>query len=354
MKILVRATNWVGDAVMNLPALEAIVRHHQGAEVHVLAGCRVAPIFQAVDGIAGVMPYVGVRRRGPGCSGDLTFKGAVRLLRDRGFDKAFLFQNAFQAALLAFAAGIPVRVGYATDCRGLLLTSPVRITPEVRRLHHVEYYVNMVRAEGVSTDGLGIPTLEVPARYRERANELVARALGRSGRGGYLAVCPGAAFGSAKRWFPDRFARVVGHVWETHATPSVLLGSETERWITSSIAGTTSGKCVDLAGRTSLLEAAGVLAGARAVLSNDTGLMHLGAAVGPAVVAIFGSTDPAATRPLGDKHVIIASGVECAPCLERTCAKRTYDCMQAIGVDDVCEALDRVMATDERRLEVRG
>lgn len=354
MKILVRATNWVGDAVMNLPALETIMRRHPGAEVYVLAGYRVAPIFEAVDGIAGVMPYRGVHRRGAGDSAALTFTGAIRMLKKQGFDKAFLFQNAFEAALLAFAARIPVRVGYATDCRRLLLTSPVRATPGVRRLHHVEYYLNMVRAAGMSTDGSGIPTLRVPTRHRERANELVAQALGEAGRRGYLAVCPGAAYGSAKRWLPDRFARVIDHVGETHGIPSLLLGSETERWITSSITGTTSGKCVDLAGRTSLLEAAGVLAGARAVLSNDTGLMHLAAAVGPPVVAIFGSTDPAATRPLGDKHVVIASGVECAPCLERECARRTYECMQAISVDAVCEALDRLMATDERRLEVRG
>jgi heptosyltransferase-2 len=354
MKILVRATNWVGDAVMNLPALETIMRHHPGADVHVLAGYRVAPIFEAVDGIAGVMPYVGVRRRGSRSSADLTFTRAIRMLKKQGFDKAFLFQNAFEAALLAFAAGIPVRVGYATDCRGLLLTRPVPATPEVKRLHHVEYYLNMVRAAGMSTDGSRIPTLKVPRSHRERANELVAQALGESGRRGYLAVCPGAAFGSAKRWFPDRFARVIDHVWETHRTASLLLGSEMERWITSGITGTTSGKCADLAGRTSLLEAAAVLAGARAVLSNDTGLMHLAAAVGPAVVGIFGSTDPAATRPLGDKHIVIASGVECAPCLARECAKRTYECMQAISVDAVCEALDRVIAIDERKLEVRG
>jgi len=354
MKILVRATNWVGDAVMNLPALDAIITNHPDAEVHVLARPRVAPIFRAIDGVAEVIPYLGVRRRASGSSTDLTFTQAIRVLKRSGFQKAFLFQNAFEAALLAFAARIPERVGYATDCRALLLTSPVGITPEVRRGHHVEYYLNLLQAVGMRTEGSGSPTLTVPQVPRARARELVAEALGCRAPRSYIAVCPGAAFGPAKRWLPDRFAKVIDEVWKTHSIASVLLGSESERWITSGIAGVASGKCADLAGRTSLLEAAGVLAGARAVLSNDSGLMHLAAAVGPSVVAIFGSTDPAATRPLGDKHIVITSGVECAPCLERECAKHTYECMRAITVDAVCEALKRVIGVDERKLEVRG
>ncbi len=353
MRILVRATNWVGDAVMNLPALEAIIKHHPDAEVHVVARPRVAPIFEAVDGVAGVVPYIGVHRRGSGGSTGHRFIQAIRSLKRQRFQKAFLFQNAFEAALLVFAARIPERVGYATDWRGLLLTSPVRVTPEVRRLHHVEYYLNLLQAAGMSTEGSGIPTLKVPQEQQARARELVAEALGGRAPRSYLAVCPGAAFGPAKRWLPDRFAKVIENVWGTHRIPSVLLGSESEMWITSGIAGITSSKCVDLAGKTSLLEAAGVLARSRAVLSNDSGLMHIAAAVGPPVIGIFGSTDPAATRPLGDKHVVIASGVECAPCLKRECAKHTYECMRAITVEAVCEALDRVLGIDEPKLEVR-
>ena len=354
MRILVRATNWVGDAVMNLPALEVVIAGHPDAEVHVLARPCIAPVFDAVDGVAGVIPYIGVHRRGSGSSADLTFIRAIRVLRSHRYQKAFLFQNAFEAALLAFVARIPERVGYATDCRRWLLTTPVGVTPEVRRLHHVDYYLKLLQAAGMSTEGSGIPTLKVPQEPQARARELVAEALGGRDPRSYLAVCPGAAFGPAKRWLPDRFAKVIDHVWGAHRIASVLLGSESERWITSGIAGMTSGKCADLAGRTSLLGAAGVLAGARAVLSNDSGLMHLAAAVGPPVIAIFGSTDPAATRPLGDKHVIITSGVECAPCLGRECAKHTYECMRAITVDAVCEALERVIGIDERKLEVRG
>ena len=354
MKILVRATNWVGDAVMNLPALEAIIAGHADAEVHVLARPWVAPLFEAVEGVVGVMPYLGVRRRGSRNSADLTFMEAIRELRGLGFQRAYLLQNAFEAALLAFAARIPERIGYATDCRRLLLTTPVRVTPEVRRLHHVEYYLHILRESGLSTHGSAIPTLTAPQEALARALELVAAAFdGRAPRG-YLAVCPGAAFGPAKRWFPDRFALAIDHVWATYGVPSVLLGSESEAWITSAIAAVTSGKCADMAGKTSLLEAAGVLAQARAVLSNDSGLMHLAAALGPPVVAIFGSTDPAATRPLGDKHVIISSGVECAPCLRRECARHSYECMTAITVDAVCEALDSLLATDEHKLEVLG
>ncbi|HUT04852.1 MAG TPA: lipopolysaccharide heptosyltransferase II [bacterium] len=349
MRILVRATNWVGDVVMNLPALRAIIEHYPGAEVRVLVRPQLAPIFELVDGVAGVMPYVGVHPRGSIERGHLTFWKAVRAIRQLRFQKTFLFQNAFEAALLAFMARIPERIGYATDGRALLLTTAVPITPDAKRLHHVQYYLNMLKAVGVAIEGEATPSLTLPDEVLQRGKQLTAEVLGSPASGPYLAICPGASFGPAKRWFPDRFAKVIDLVWVEHNMPSVLLGSAAESPLTAQIAAMASGKCIDLGGKTSLVEAAGVLARAQVVLSNDSGLMHLAAAAGAPVVAIFTSTNPAATGPLGEKHAIITSGVRCAPCLKRECRTHSYDCMLAITVEAVCEAIGR---TIKRRREL--
>jgi len=343
VRILVRATNWVGDAVMNLPALRAIIEYYPGAEITVLARPHLEPIFELVDGVAGVMPYVGVHPRGSIESGHLTFWKAVRAIRQMRFQKSFLFQNAFEAALVAFMARIPERIGYATDGRGLLLTTAVPITAATKRLHHVQYYLDMLRAAGLTVQADSIPELSLPDEVLLRGRQLTAEALGSLAPWPYLAVCPGASFGPAKRWFPDRFAKVIDRVWLEHNMPSVLLGSSAEKPVIGQITAMASGKCVDIGGKTSLVDAASVLAQAQVVLSNDSGLMHLAAAVGTPVVAIFASTDPAATRPLGDRHIVITSGVSCAPCLRRECKTHSYDCMRAITVETVCEAIAEVI-----------
>ncbi|MCD6328398.1 lipopolysaccharide heptosyltransferase II, partial [bacterium] len=313
MRILVRATNWVGDAIMNLPALAAIVKNHPDDEVFVLAKPWVAPIFEAREGATGVISYRGFSR------------SAIREIRGRRFQKAFLFQNAFEAALLVFLAGVPERVGYSRDCRGMLLTSSIRVTREVKRLHHVDYYLNLLQQAGLPVDVPREPHLLVPQEALSRIDAILREALGPND-GEFVAVCPGAAFGPAKRWPEESFAKVLDWLWETRRMPAVLLGSGSEAQITRAIAEMTSGKCVDLCGKTALLEAAAVLSRASAVLTNDSGLMHLASAVGTPVAAIFASTDPTATRPLGDGHVVITSDLECSPCLKATCPRGNYDC----------------------------
>lgn len=341
MNIVVRATNWVGDAVMNLPALNGIIGHFAGGEVHVLARPVVAPIFRSVDGVASVLPYSGGRRRTARGGDGLGFWEAVNALKRLRPQKAILFQNAFEAALVAFAARIPERIGYARDCRRLLLTKPVPFTKEVKRLHHVDYYLNILRSIGIDDALARVPKLTVPNAEQERADKLLNEALG-SEAADFVGVCPGAAFGPAKRWPAESFAELIERLWETRGIPFVLLGGKDEAELADGIAEGTSAKCVNLAGKTSLMEAAAVLSRAKVVVSNDSGLMHIAAAVGAPVIAIFASTNPAATGPLGDRHVVIESGVECAPCLDRTC-KRGYVCMKAITVDRVLAPLHRLL-----------
>ncbi|MBN1594158.1 MAG: lipopolysaccharide heptosyltransferase II [Candidatus Coatesbacteria bacterium] len=347
MRILVRATNWVGDAVMNLPALGVIIKEHPGDEVHVVAKPWVAPIFSAFPGVAGVMPYSG-KLKGVADSEGLSFGKAIKRIRELGFQKAYLFQNAFEAALLSYLGRIPERIGYARDCRRLLLTAPIAVTEEVRQLHHVNYYLHMLEEAGLDTSDPGIPTLVLREEVLDRASRTITNALGDIGSNGYLAVCPGAAFGPAKRWFPERFAEVIDYAWSKHALPSILLGSQSEKVITSRIAALASAKCVDLAGDTTLLEVGGILSQSRVVLSNDSGLMHLAAAVGPPVIAIFGSTNPTATGPLGEKHIILKSDSDCAPCLERECKKGSYECLDSITVGMVVEALDEAIGAHRK------
>ena len=341
MRILIRASNWVGDAVLNLPALQAILRRFVGAEVIVLARELVAPIFDSIPELAGVIGYRGLRRAGSAPSDALGFWQAVKVLRGLRFTKAYLFQNAFEAALLCFLAGIPNRTGYSTDGRAFLLTKaiPVKVG---RGVHHRDYYLNMLRAAGIDCASESLPKLNVAVRDQEEADEILAGLFGGEGPG-FIAICPGATFGPAKRWPAASFAGVVDWVWEKTGLASVVLGSSYERRLTSSVCQQAKARCFDLGGRTTLMQAAGILRRARLAISNDSGLMHLAAAVGVPVLGIFTSTDPRATGPLGPGHRVLRASVPCSPCFRRSC-RLNYECMSSITVEQVGKEVERMLA----------
>jgi heptosyltransferase-2 len=257
-------------------------------------------------------------------------------LRDRRFDIAVLFPNSFKSALFALLGNIPQRVGYVTDGRGSLLTSPVKCDKEVKRLHMVFYYLNILR-------GLDIPNPEnTPAPRLTPTPPVVARArqlLGRMPRP-LWGLNPGAAFGDAKRWPAERFAKLASKLVSECGGTIVIFGAAAERQIADEVAGAApSEKVVNLCGKTTLEELVAAIAECDVFVTNDSGPMHVAQAVGTPLVAIFGPTDFSTTGPCGKGHAIVRKKGAClsAPCFLRSCPTE-HRCMKAIEVAEVFEA----------------
>ncbi len=256
-------------------------------------------------------------------------------LRREAFDLAILLQNAIEAALLAALAGIPRRAGYRTDGRRLLLTDGVPVGAEERCLHHTDYYLRMLRNLGVE-GGDGRLRLECTGDELTWARQVL-------GPGSCLAVNPGAAYGSAKRWFPERFAAVADTLAQEHGLKVVLTGGPGEGEIGRDIAAAMRSPVLNLIGRTSVRQLMAVLSLCRLVVTNDSGPMHVAAAFGVPIVAVFGPTDHTTTSPLGGDVRIVRREIDCAPCLLRQCPT-DHRCMEAVTVDDVLSAARDLLA----------
>ncbi|MBW1923296.1 MAG: lipopolysaccharide heptosyltransferase II [Deltaproteobacteria bacterium] len=335
-RILVRATNWVGDAVMTLPALEALRENFPRSLITVLATPWVAPLFMNHPVVDDVM----ILEKGEGLVGNLLrMARIIRAVRRRRFDLAVLFQNAFEAALIAFLGRVPVRVGYNTDARGFLLTHPVPRDASVLGVHQVEYYLSLLHGVGWRARG-GDPCLRVPAEEAAWAE----RALSSAGVGPgvfLVGLGPGAAFGEAKRWPADRFAGVADRAATRWGARVLLFGSPKEAPICRELKERMENPPVDFCGSTSLTEAMALMARCGLFVTNDSGLMHMAAALGVPTVAVFGSTDPEATGPRGPRTAVVRREVACAPCLRRSCPT-DFSCMLSVTEDDVWEAMERL------------
>lgn len=333
-RIMVRATNWVGDAVMTLPALEAIRENFPHSSITVLGKPWMLPLLEkhpAVDRV------IILRKEGRYLTDLFEVIRVVREIRKQGFDLAVLFQNAFEAALLAYLGGAGFRLGYNTEGRGFLLSHRVIRNDEVLKVHQVEYYLSILRAMGwkaVSRD----PSLYVDKKYLNDA----WRIMDSNGikKGDFLiGLSPGAIFGEAKRWPSERFARIGDWAVERWGARVVVMGSEKEMDICRGLSDFMENRPVNLCGRTSLGEAMGVISRCRFFVTNDSGLMHMAAALSVPTVAVFGSTDPVATGPRGPNTRIVKHDIECAPCLKSVCPG-DFRCMLSIEPEEVWDAME--------------
>jgi len=342
-KILVRVPNWVGDALLATPAIHALRNSFPRAHIAVLAKPWVAPLFSASPDVDEIITYERPGRHS-GLSGMRTL---CRELRAKKFSLAVLLQNAFEAALIARWAGIPQRAGFAVDGRGLLLTHPVPIGGARKDLHHADYYLRLIESLGLDVRVSRRLRLTLP----EESVTSAGRILNEPGPGWsdalLVGLVPGAQYGDAKRWLPERFAEVADRLSETTGSRTLVFGSKGEQQLVRESVRLMKTQAVDLSGRTTLLEAAALLARCAVVITNDSGLMHVASALSVPLVAIFGPTDPNATSPLGKtSRLVIAEDVPCSPCLKRSCPeKKGHACMKAVGVDEVLgEALGLIEA----------
>ncbi len=333
MKVLVRATNWVGDAVLSLPALRAIRGARPGVELTVLARPSVAELYtreNLADHVMTCQPN--------GLRGRLRLAGEIA---ERRFDCAILLPNSFDAALVARLARIPRRIGYARDARGWLLTDAVPVPrPGEIPPHQRFYYLELLRRAGFIADYPRSEQIRLAAdadagREQFRVLGLRAEAV--------IGVSPGAAYGSAKRWLPDRFAAAAAALAGEWDAEVALFGSAAERGICEKIAARIGRRAFNLAGRTSLGAFIDLAAACAAFLTNDSGAMHIASAVGVPTVAVFGPTDESATGPCGPRCEIVRTPVECSPCLLRECPI-DHRCMQRVETAAVEQAARRLIA----------
>ncbi|TLM66214.1 MAG: lipopolysaccharide heptosyltransferase II [Deltaproteobacteria bacterium] len=317
--------NWIGDAVMATPALQAVRRAFPQAHLAVIANPLVAELFVAHPDCDQVIRFD--KRAGDG--GARGFWRFCRRLRSERFDLAILLQNAFEAAAMALLAGIPRRAGYRTDGRGLLLTHGVAAVDKKHGLHHVDYYLHMLGRLGIEAGGRRL-CLALTADEQAGAQALL-------GPGEWIAVNPGASYGAAKRWLPERFAAVADTLAAEFGVRVVLTGGPGEAEIGRDIERAMGVAPVNLIGRTSVRELMAVLARCRLVVTNDSGPMHIAAAFGVPLVAVFGPTDHTTTSPLTDRCRIVRSAAECAPCMLRECPV-DHHCMTGVTADMVLDA----------------
>ena len=335
-RILIRATNWVGDAVMTLPALEAVRENFPSSHITVLAKPWVAPLFDHHPAVNEVLVF----DKGKGAkAGFFELLRISRIIRRQRFDLAILFQNAFEAALVAFMGGVKQRVGYQTDGRSLLLTHGVSRTGRVLKIHQVGYYCAILRAMGWPAEDRD-PVLHMGRESREHAAGLLA-SNSIDSLDFIVGLSPGAVFGSAKRWPTDRFAEIGDRVVDRWGGRVIVFGSGGEKAICDSVCAAMKHRALNLCAKTSLKEAMGVISLCRFFVTNDSGLMHMASAFGVPTVAVFGPTDHVATGPRGPKTRIVRRAASCAPCLKQECPT-DHRCMLDITPEAVWGAMEEL------------
>jgi heptosyltransferase-2 len=331
-RLVILSPNWLGDAVMALPAIADVRRAAPGASITIAARAAIAPLFQLVPDVDGTI----VLSKPPALHDVARWRAVGSELSHGGFDAALLLPNSMHAALLVSRAGIPERWGYATAWRGPLLT---RAIPRSRGLHQIESYQGLVRALGFASGPIE-PRVRVPQEARDAGSRLLTES-GWNGRAPLVALAPGAAYGGAKRWPPEYFGELASAL-AADGVSSVMVGSTADAATATDVARAAgaAGRLHNLVGRTDLSALAGVLTLCRTLVTNDSGAMHLAAAAGVSVTAMFGPTDDAATRPLGEAHAILTHPVWCRPCMLRECPL-DHRCMRGIDVAAVLASMRR-------------
>jgi heptosyltransferase II len=319
-RILIRSSNWLGDSVMSVPAVRAIKEGRPDVHVTIAAPAKIAAMWKLIPEVDAIIPLP-----------DGSLLSVVRLLREQiGFDVAILFPNSLRAALESWLGGIPRRVGYRGHWRNWIVNQIVR---EPRKPgppeHHSLGFLRIAHECGAETTNVRFPKPSLVSNIKHQTLK--------------IGLCPGAEYGPAKRWLPQRFAEAAAKVTAQSSAQWVLLGTKNDGAIGAQIAAAIGDHCLNRIGQTTLEQLIDELRQCRLLLTNDTGTMHLAGLIGVPVVAVFGSTEPRLTGPLGAGHVVLRHHVECSPCFLRECPI-DFRCMKAISVEEVADAVLSMLA----------
>lgn len=332
MKIVVRGTNWVGDAVMQIPALRELRRVYPDSHITLATRSRAQGIFEDADFIDGILPFE---------KSDSIFKQA-KMWREGKFDLAILFTNSFESALVARLGGVKNRFGYATENRSFFLTDSFPVPRWKNSRHEIYYYLNIAseaekRIPGASKICEQNP--EFGLTVSDTRKEAVRKILNDNGVDAdkkLIVFCPGSTNSRAKRWQTTSYAELNDKIQRNLKAEVVLIGSPDEITVSLEVAENSKLKPIVLTGKTSLAEVTAILSVCDLLVSNDTGPAHIAAALGTKTIAVFGPTNPLTTSPVNAE--IIRKDVECSPCMLRDCPI-DHRCMTQISADELFQNL---------------
>lgn len=343
-RVVVRGTNWVGDAVMTIPALRELRRVLPHAHITLATRPWAEGIFRDADFLDDILIY-----ERPGRSPGAVLR-QVREWRRRSFDLAILFQNAFEAAVIAALARVPVRAGYATDGRRPLLTHPLPLPRWRSERHEVFYYLNIVSelermlyGASIVEEHEPLMKLDVSVQRKNEALQLLRRHAGDGAHGLTVAICPGSTNSRAKRWPAQWYAELADRLALEKGARILLVGAHEELDVSRAVAARMRHRPIVLTGRTDLSQLTAVLSTVDLLVTNDTGPAHIAAALGRPTLVIFGPTDPRTTSPFSTSAEIVRRPPDCAPCMLRDCPI-DHRCMTAITPEEVFERAARMMS----------
>lgn len=346
MKILVRGTNWIGDAVMSVPALRELRRIFPDAWITLHTRTWADGLFCDADFLDEIVTYDPAKWRIRDVLDNSQF------LKKDDYDLAIILPNSFESAMTSYLSRIPRRIGYNKDLRGLLLTDPVPVPEWKARRHEVFYYLNLVseiekRIIGSDTVGQTVPDISLdvsPERRNAAANVLADLADGTSGP--IIALGVGSTNSRAKRWPANYYAQLANKLSTELNAAIVLIGSADDGEVAAEVATKSGVNTIDLSGKTTIAEAVALLAELDVLVANDMGLAHIAPAVGTQTVVIFGPTDPTTTRPYSDNADILSYNVECSPCMLRDCPI-DHRCMTNVTVANVFDSVVAALYPEE-------
>jgi heptosyltransferase-2 len=345
MKILVRGTNWIGDAVMSVPALKELRRIFPDAEITLHTRTWADGIFANAPFIDELVTF----DKGKWAAKDVYENS--QFLKGGGYDLAVILPNSFESALTSFLSSVSRRFGYNKDLRGLLLTDPIAVPEWKNRRHEVFYYLNLVsevekRTLGRDTVSSAIPdaTMTMPCEDKIKAREkLIAK--GVDIKDPIIVMGVGSTNSHAKRWPVDRFISLIDSIASTESSNVILLGSKGDSKVAHEVSQRTKSRVTNLTGETSLTEAMSILSVGDLMVSNDMGLAHLSAAVGTPTIVLFGPTNPTTTRPWGDDVTVLQREVSCEYCDKNHNTSR-HICKKWPSVDDVICAMTGILTKE--------
>jgi heptosyltransferase-2 len=340
---------------MALPALRAVRAKFADAHIAIVARPYVADIYRG-QGVCDELIAYDPRGGEKGLGGRERLAGRIRAGK---FDAALLLQNAFDAAWLAWRAGIPERIGYARDGRGILLTKSIAV-PKAGEIpaHEQFYYLELVRRAGWAerVEGEREISLTISREASEAAEQKMITVGARSNANGAaalrVAIGAGASYGSAKCWLPERFAEVANRLMAESDAEIILFGTANETAVSNAIIAGMKRKPIDLTGKTAIAELPALLSRCQLFIGNDSGAMHVASAVGLPVVAIFGPTDPFGTAPVTPNCTIVQEKPYCSPCFLRRCPT-DHRCMKSVSAESVTAAARGWLAGSGAKAEVR-